>query len=196
MTTLKMKHLLALATIGVASAAMPQQPFDLDPSFRTNMIGDFVKSVVPLNDDNLLLSGNIRFPGTPNWEFPQSLAKVQPNGSLIIGYPPPLWGVAASSGRITPWQDKYYVYGGDAYRLLTNGDRDTTFHTISGGTGLYYITDQVGDYHVLPDGRLVLGGQYGVVLNHVAQGHYAFLWLTNTGEVDTTRIHGTSTYPI
>ena len=55
MTTLKMKHLLALATIGVASAAMPQQPFDLDPSFRTNLIGAFVKSVVPLNHDNILL---------------------------------------------------------------------------------------------------------------------------------------------
>jgi hypothetical protein len=129
------------ALAGAATAAAAQQPFDLDLTFRTNITGNFVLSVAPLIDGTILLSGAIKFPNYPL--FPLGLAKIQSTGSLITSFIGPDGGI-----RIIPWQDKYYVCGGIPYRLLADGELDSTFTHLNDCNSLYYTPEQAGDYHV------------------------------------------------
>ena len=49
---------------------------------------------------------------------------------------------------------------------------------------------QVGDYHIFPDGRVLVGGTH--TLLDTARGfvgNYDLIWFSNTGYLDTTRIH-------
>jgi hypothetical protein len=186
---MNMRKFAVAALAGAATAAAAQQPFNLDPTFRTNIMGNFVLSIAPMVDGTILLSGAIKLPNYPL--FPLGLAKIQSNGSLINSYLGPGGGIG-----IVPWQDKFYVYGGIPYRLLADGQQDTTFKRNEICTGLYYTPEQAGDYHVFPDGRVVLCGTYGIGLNCEILGSYGLVWVTNTGLVDTTRTPRTSTYSI
>ncbi|MCB0765243.1 MAG: delta-60 repeat domain-containing protein, partial [Flavobacteriales bacterium] len=52
---------------------------------------------------------------------------------------------------------------------------------------------QGGDYHVFPDGRVLMSGAH--TLNDPVRGFvglYNLIWFTNTGYLDTTRVHRTS----
>ena len=68
-----------------------------------------------------------------------------------------------------------------------DGSIDTTFaYYPQGPTGYSY--GQFGDYHVFPDGRVLLAGWYffPAVIGEDSD-LYSLLWLDNTGHVDTTR---------
>jgi hypothetical protein len=54
---MSLRKFAVAALAGAATAAAAQQPFDLDPTFRTNIMGNFVLSVAPMVDGTILLSG-------------------------------------------------------------------------------------------------------------------------------------------
>jgi uncharacterized delta-60 repeat protein len=69
-----------------------------------------------------------------------------------------------------------------------DGTRDTAF--IEMNNGPYFNSLQGGDYHVYPDGRVLLTGTHS--LDDIARGfvgYYNLIWFTNTGYLDTTRTH-------
>ncbi|MEZ4807704.1 MAG: T9SS type A sorting domain-containing protein [Flavobacteriales bacterium] len=54
----------------------------------------------------------------------------------------------------------------------------------------YFSSLQGGDYHVFPDGRVLMTGAH--TLNDPVRGFvglYNLIWFTNTGYLDTTRVH-------
>ncbi|WKZ65638.1 MAG: delta-60 repeat domain-containing protein [Flavobacteriales bacterium] len=56
----------------------------------------------------------------------------------------------------------------------------------------YFNSAQGGDYHVYPDGRVLLGGYHTINAPHLGyQGGYNLVWFFNNGRLDTTRTHRT-----
>src|SRR5690606_4852326 len=52
-----------------------------------------------------------------------------------------------------------------------------------------------GDYHVYPDGRILMSGRH--ILSDTLRGfvgHYNLIWFSNEGYLDTTRTHRRSNY--
>ena len=180
MRVVKKRLMTTLATFAVASVALPQQPFDVDPNFRTQLKDQSVTYVAELSTGELLLSGNMRYDGDL---FPRYRTKLSSNGSEVFDYPG-----GSGGGKLTAWTDKFYIGGSGVRRLDSFGITDTTF--ISLNSGPYFFSLQTGDYHVFPDGRLLISG-----LNRLEDtlrgfdGYYSMIWITNQGYVDTTRVH-------
>jgi hypothetical protein len=79
--------------------------------------------------------------------------------------------------------------------MLSSGLLDPTFHPIFDSPYFSYL--QGGDYHVFPDGRVVMTGQY--MLSDTVRGYegtYNLVWITNTGYLDTTRTHRQANGPL
>ncbi len=140
--------MITLATMLVASVALPQQPFDVDPNFRTQLKDQSVTYVAELSTGELLLSGNMRYDGDL---FPRYRTKLSSNGSEVFDYPG-----GSGGGKLTAWTDKFYIGGSGVRRLDSFGITDTTFISLNSGT--YFFSLQTGDYHVFPDGRLLISG--------------------------------------
>src|SRR5204863_1045327 len=71
----------------------------------------------------------------------------------------------------------------------TSGDNDGSF-AVGSGSIPYFSPLQGGDYHVYPDGRVLMSGKH--TLNDLAHGfvgNYNLIWFSNTGYLDTTRVH-------
>ena len=96
-----------------------------------------------------------------------------------------MWG----GGRITAWNDRLYWGSSQiVQRVLMNGHADPAF--IHMNSGPYFLSLQGGDYHVFPDGRVVMSGAH--TLSDTVRGFtglHQFIWFTNTGYLDTTRVH-------
>ncbi len=177
----------AVAAIGAATVAAAQQPFELDTTFRLDVQSINVASVAVLSSGDILLSGRIDFPGDT---YSRRLARYHPDGTRDLTFVSPHGGV-----RITPWNDKYYTYDGTVYRLLADGTPDTSF--INMNTGPYFDFIQGGDYHVYPDGRILMSGDY--YLEDSTRGFvglYSLIWFSNQGYLDTTKTHRQSAGPI
>jgi hypothetical protein len=72
--------------------------------------------------------------------------------------------------------------------LNINGSDDPDF--IHMNAGPYFSSLQGGDYHVFPDGRVLMTGTH--LLDDTARGFvgpYRLIWFSNTGYLDTTRVH-------
>jgi hypothetical protein len=86
--------------------------------------------------------------------------------------------------------DQFYVGTGLVRRLNAWGLIDPTFIHLN--TGPYFLSLQGGDYHVYPDGRVLLSGAH--MLRDSIRGFvgiYNLIWFTNTGYLDTTKVHRT-----
>jgi hypothetical protein len=168
-----------------ASEARPQQPFDLDTTFRTAIDTWYVSSVAPLPDGDVLLSGQIRFPGDPIGTF-RLLARVDQSGNRIPWFP-----YAYGGGNLKEWNGRYYVLNNQIVRRIwPDGTTDTDF--IGMNFGPYFSSLQGGDYHVYPDGRILMGGVHE--LRDSIRGFedlYCLIWFSNTGYLDTTKTHRT-----
>jgi hypothetical protein len=85
--------------------------------------------------------------------------------------------------------DGFYVgTGGGVRRLDGTGLIDPTFILMNDGP--YFTSLQGGDYHVYPDGRVLMSGAH--MLDDPIrgfQGLYSLIWFSNTGYLDTTRTH-------
>jgi uncharacterized delta-60 repeat protein len=172
-----------VATLVVATLGLAQQPFNLDMGFRTSIQQVSVNSVLPLPDGNVLISGMFRYPGDASW---RTGARLMQDGALDPTFP----AYPSMGGRITPWQDKIYVgLSQTVRRLLLNGNVDPSFQHLNANAPLFSSL-QGGDYHVYPDGRIVISGAH--TLNdpeHGFVGLYNLIWFTNTGQLDTTKHH-------
>jgi hypothetical protein len=109
---------------------------------------------------------------------------LEPDGSLA----PDFVVTGLGLGRLTPWQNGLFYVGTSSTvrRILPSGEIDPTF--IGMYTDPMFSSGQGGDYHLYPDGRVLLTGNHGV--NDPVRGHvgpYSLIWFTNTGHYDTTR---------
>jgi uncharacterized delta-60 repeat protein len=97
------------------------------------------------------------------------------------------WG----QGKVTPWNDQYYVRIGDTVRrLLADCLLDPSF--IEMNDDPLFSALQGGDYYVYPDGRVLMSGVHvlhDTVRNYL--GQYCLCWFSNTGYLDTTAHHRT-----
>ncbi len=180
-------HMTLLATMLVASRAWAQVPFGLDPSFRTKMDEQYINGVAFLPDGGIFISGRIKFWGDMNF---RTSAKLLPNGQRDPDFPG--FPQTTGGGKITPWNDQFYVGVSHIVRRLTSeGLIDESF--IHMNSGPYFNSLQGGDYHVFPDGRILMSGAHS--LNYPQGGFvglHNLIWFTNTGHLDTTRIHRNS----
>ncbi len=179
-----MRNMVLLLCWGAVFHATGQQPFDLDTSFRTLLEGRNVNSIVPLSDGSIVVSGRMRFPEFPWTE--KLLARLAPNGTLD----PSFAATGLGGGRITVWTNKYYVQGGQSLRRVNlDGTNDLSF-AMSAGNIPYFSPGQGGDYHVYPDGRVLMTGVH-VLSDSIRgfEGFYSLVWFSNTGYLDTTAIH-------
>lgn len=190
-----MKHTLIswLCTVAVAiwatATGIAQEPFQVDPSFQTQLLStSTVRDVVELPDGKLLISGMLQYPGDLNWL--SVVDRLLPNGQRDPDFDLSPGG----AGGFRLWNDKWYVRSGQGVRRLYNeGVWDQTFLTgFVNGTepsNLYSI-GQGGDYAVRSNGGLVLAGDHP--LSDEARGFvggYQLVWVDVNGELDTTMIH-------
>ncbi len=176
-----------LATMLVAGRAWAQVPFGLDPSFRTMIDEQYVNGVAFLPDGGIFISGRIKFLGDMNF---RGSAKLLPNGQRDPDFPG--FPQTTGGGKIKPWNDQFYVGTSMLVRRLTaEGLIDPSF--IGMNTGPYFSATQGGDYHVFPDGRVLISGAH--YLSYPQGGFvglHNLIWFSNEGYLDTTRIHRNS----
>ena len=170
----------SLAIIWFCSHAIAQTPFALDTSFRATFNDWAVTSVLALDDGDLIISGQIKFPGDIYF---RSGARLNPDGSRDTNFPE----VAYMGGRLTRWNDRIYSQNGQIVRRqLLDGTLDPEFIMLNDGP--YFLSLQGGDYHVYPDGSVLVSGVHQVEYpdsNWV--GFYNLIWFTADGYLDTTR---------
>jgi uncharacterized delta-60 repeat protein len=168
------------ACLALIGEAVAQQPFEIDLSFRTQIDPWYVSSILPQADGRLLVSGWMEFPGLEN---PQLLARLEPNGDRDASFPLDQVG----QGRLTAWEDRVYVGRTQIVsRILLNGQLDPSWAEMN--TTPYFLSLQGGDYHVYPDGRILMSGVHQVNYpdsNWV--GFYNLIWFSSEGYLDTTR---------
>lgn len=178
--------MIRIAFIGAALCVAPmigaQAPFDLDTTFRSAVLYRNVNSVAAMPDGKLLISGRLNF----QWVAGEwSLARLNPDGTRDLSWN---FGVPAGN-RITPWGNGYYVKnGGIIRRLNEDGYLDPTF--IMMNSGPYFSSGQGGDYHVYPDGQVLMTGLHS--LEDTIRGYtglHSLIWFSNTGYLDTTQHH-------
>ncbi len=95
-------------------------------------------------------------------------------------------------GKITPWQDQYYCGVGQVVqRFFMDGGIDSSYMALALLPDLSPI--QGGDYHVFPDGRVLVSGLHYLLDSiHGYVGLYGLIWFTAQGHLDTTRVHRTA----
>ncbi len=178
------RNAIARVLLGAAALSMhvaaAQQPFALDASFRAQFNDWYVSSILPLEDGKILASGWMVFPGLQN---PQVLARLNEDGTRDASFPIDQVG----QGKLTAWEDLVYVGRTQIVsRILLNGQLDPTWSSMNSSP--YFLSLQGGDYHVYPDGSLLMSGAHSV--NHPDSGWsglHNLIWFTNTGRLDTTR---------
>ncbi|MBK8497274.1 MAG: T9SS type A sorting domain-containing protein [Flavobacteriales bacterium] len=170
-----------------AIVADGQVPFALDPTFQANFDTWYVSSVAPMSDGGVLLSGQIKFTGDMSF---RGSAKLLANGQRDFAFP--TFPQTTGGGKITPWNDKFYVATSQTVRRLDEeGLIDPAF--IHMNSGLYFLSLQGGDYHVYPDGRILMSGAHELQDSiRGFEGLYNLIWFSNTGYLDTSKTHRTS----
>lgn len=177
-----------LLVLGGCFSAYPQVQFQLDTTFRTEILSQNVNSVLTLSNGKVMISGRFRFPGDMNDTY---LDRLLENGERDDSYSSVL-NSGLGGGKITPWQeDRFYVAGGLLIRRITlpDGANDPSWQ-VGNSVIPFFLPIQPGDYHVFPDGRILLSGTHE--LDDEARGfvgNYDLIWFSNTGYLDTTRTH-------
>ena len=168
--------------VGLSAAmCMAQQPFGLDTTFRTTIASERISSLLPLPDGRILVSGKFEYPGA---QIDLGVGRLNANGTWDESYLANNWG----QSQLVQWEDKVYTgLTGGVRRLFANGDRDWSFYME--GEPLF-SSGQLGNYHVYPDGRVLICGDH--LLSDTVRGfvgYHQLIWFTNTGRLDTTRTH-------
>jgi hypothetical protein len=175
-----------MAAFLVAIVAFAQWNFTVDTTFQAEVEGRNINDLMVMPDGKIFLSGRIRFLGD---DFDRGSSKLLANGARDMSFPS--FPETTGGGKITPWENSFYVSNGLVRRLNSDGLIDPAF--ISLNLGLYFYSLQGGDYHVFPDGRVLISGNH-LLSDSVRgfEGLYQLVWFTNTGYLDTTRIHRSS----
>ena len=115
--------LVVAAILGVAAAAWGQWSFQLDTTFRTQIVDKNVTALHLLPDGGIFLSGRIRFTGDIS---ARGSAKLLPDGSRDMSFP--AFPQTTGGGKIVPWGAAFYVLPAATVRRLTPGGLiDPTF---------------------------------------------------------------------
>jgi uncharacterized delta-60 repeat protein len=164
------------------TTAATQVPLSLDGTFECSFNTWYVASVLPLEDGSILASGRMKFGNDLNFK---NMMRFMPDGSRDMNFATN----GAGGGAIKRWDNKLYVgVGQEVRRLYLDGELDNDFITMS--TQPFYSALQGGDYHVYPDGSILMSGAHS--LYDTARGFvgiYNLIWFTNTGHLDTTKTH-------
>ncbi|MBV6406168.1 MAG: hypothetical protein GFGODING_02953 [Flavobacteriales bacterium] len=173
---------LLWAALCAAHSGGAQAPFDLDTTFRCAVLSRNVNSLAVMPDGKLLVSGRLNFAWVAG---EHSLARVEVDGALDLSWN---FGVPAG-GKLTSWANGYYAGNGAIVRRLDgDGYLDPSFIMMNDDP--YFSSGQGGDYHVYPDGRLLVSGWHS--LHDTIRGFtglHSLVWFSNTGYLDTTRTH-------
>lgn len=175
---------LTLGLFLTIHSVQSQEPFSLDLSFRTAIQSQYVSDLHILADGSLLLSGRIQQPAGGNH---RGTSRLFSNGDVDASFPP--FPLTAGGGTITPWQNGCYIGNGQIVRRLdSSGLLDNTFIMMNDGP--YFSSLQGGDYHVYPDGRILMSGAH-ILRDSIRgfEGLYSLIWFSNEGYLDTTRTH-------
>ena len=158
-----------------------QAPLSLDDSFRASFDQWYVSSILPMEDGTVILSGQIKIGSE---FFFRSGVRVFADGALDESFPL----TAYMGGKLTRWDERIYSGNGQGLRRhFLNGQLDAVFDMINDPLSSPL---QGGDYHVYPDGRILMSGAHS--LYDTARGYvgiYNLIWFTNTGYLDTTKTH-------
>ncbi len=173
----------SLALLCWALTVQAQEPLSLDPSFQIDLSSWYVSGILPLEDGKVIASGQMRNQGEILF---RALMRFEADGALDESF----YQSGLGGGSITPWRgDTFYVGTSQTVRrILPTGYRDQSF--IEMNTSPLFSSLQGGDYHVYPDGRILMSGAHS--LYDTARGFvgiYNLIWFTNTGHLDTTRTH-------
>lgn len=172
------------AVLAAAHNGAAQAPLSIDLGFQANIPSQNVYSILPLPEGKVIISGHLNLPGL---QYERSGARLLSNGQLDPSFSTTL----PMGAKLTAFGDKYYSgNGGIVRRFHMHGAIDNTFNMV--GAWPQFMAGQGGDYHVFPDGRVLMGGYHS--LNIPSQGilgDYNLIWFTSAGQVDTTRVHRT-----
>ncbi len=175
-----------MATLGVAIVACAQWNFTVDPTFQTQLVQQNVNSLLLNEDGTVIASGRMRLPGELTDRY---MMRFQNTGM----HDPSFQNTGAGGGKLTRWQDRMYVgHAQTLRRMMLNGAVDPTFGSPNLFPCRYFNSLQGGDYHVYPDGSVLISGNHQLhdsIRGFV--GRHQLMWLTPTGCLDTTRTHRT-----
>ncbi|MFN6177489.1 MAG: hypothetical protein ACK46G_08140 [Flavobacteriales bacterium] len=166
--------------------AWAQWSFTVDPTFQTQIVQQNVNDILLNEDGTLIASGRMRLPSDIS---DRRLIRLHGNGTNN----PSFANTGVGGGKLTHWQDRFYVgHAQSLRRVLLNGATDPTFPSPNISPCRYFNSLQGGDYHVYPDGRVLICGMHQLhdsIRGYV--GRHQLIWLTNEGCLDTTRTHRT-----
>lgn len=176
--------LFLVCSCTVSSLALSQQPFDLDTTFRTEIDTWYVSSILPVANGKVIASGIMRF---PNETSDKRLVRLHNNGQRDATFN----NSGLGGGFLRPWTDRFYASTPHTVRrILADGNQDPSF--IGMNLGPYFSSLQGGDYHVYPDGRILMSGVHRLEDTlRGFDGYYCLIWFSNTGYLDTTKTHRT-----
>ncbi len=183
-TNHKRYNTVAALLLGAATV-VAQLPFELDMSFRTYIQNTYVSSVVVMENGQLLLAGEMVFQGEDPFVVSCG-ARLNSDGSRDALFPLyPSWGCGIGFKQ---WNDQYYVdTHGLPRRLLPMGSVDPSFQHLNDNAPLFSSV-QGGDYHVYPDGSIVITGSHTMnVPDSGWVGSHHMIWFNNDGTLDFTR---------
>lgn len=182
-TTLHRICIAVAAIVCISATLEAQQAFELDTTFRCEPEVQNVIDALVLSDGDVVISGGIRVEGDPAG-FLRGGVRLNPDGTLDPDFPELIY----MGAHLVPWQDKLYAGGNPVSRLFMDSfTPDPTWELLDEPLLLPF---QYGQYHVFPDGRVLLGGLHDLLdTAHGFVGSYELVWLTNTGRLDTTRVH-------
>ena len=180
-----MSRLNFLATTGLClfvSTALHGQQWLVDTTFHIEAQEQGAISILPLADGKVIVSGRLKWPGELDCKL---LVRLESDGTLDGSF----YNSSLGGALITPFGEGFYVGTSQTVRkILPNGQQDPTFLEMN--LGPYFESVQGGDYHVFPDGRVLMTGAH--FLDDTIRGFYGLynlVWFTNEGYLDTTRIH-------
>ena len=169
-----------------AIVACSQWNFTVDPTFQMQISQQAVNSLLLNEDGTVIGSGVMRLQGELTDRY---LMRLQNSGAHDVGF----LNTGAGGGKLTRWQDRMYVgHAQTLRRVLMNGSVDASFGSPNLLPCRYFNSLQGGDYHVYPDGSVLISGNHQLhdsIRGFV--GRHQLMWLTNTGCLDTTRTHRT-----
>ena len=109
-----------VAAFLAATVACGQWNFTVDPSFQTQVEYQSTGSILLNEDGTLIASGIMHFPG----EFSDKrLVRLLPDGTRDETF----YNSGLGGGRLTTWQDRFYVGTQTVRRILPTGYQDPTF---------------------------------------------------------------------
>jgi len=171
--------MVSFSLLGASSFA--QQPLSLDTAFRISIQQKGISGILLQADGKIIVSGALKFPGELVFS---SMARFDPDGTPDNTF----YRSGLGGGNITPWQDRFYVGTNAVRRLMITGYLDPTF--IEMNSDPLFDALAGGDYHIYPDGRVLLSGGHRLLDSARGfVGWYNLIWFTNTGHLDTTKTH-------